>query len=445
MATVLTSSKPRNPMLDVLGQRNFRLLWIGQGTSLLGDQFALIALPWLVLQLTGDPLALGIVMALTGAPRAIFMLVGGAAADRFSHRGVMLVTDLVRLVLTVLLTVMVLTGYTQMWVLCAFALAIGTASGFFIPASNAILPTMVKSQELAAGNSIFQGTAQLSQFIGPSLAGGVIAWFAHRLGASAGAAGSPGLQGIALALGIDAVTFAVSVITLWMMTSKKPGQAAAGAAAGEKMGEAIRSGVKYLLNDPFLRLTFILMAAANFLFSGPLLVGIPVLANTRFPEGAMAFGMIMSAYAAGNLVGILAAGALPKPDGVKMRLFIVGLFAVFGLVLASFSWLHNTWLAAGVMLLAGLGNGYLAITLITALQRRTPVAMLGRLMSLVMVASYGLMPLSQALAGALSKWSLNTLFILSGAAMILLAAWSAFQPELRTAGEVLLTAQPVGD
>jgi MFS family permease len=443
MATVLTSSKPRNPMLDVLGQRNFRLLWIGQGTSLLGDQFALIALPWLVLQLTGDPLALGIVMALTGAPRAIFMLVGGAAADRFSQRGVMLVTDLVRLVLTALLAVMVLTGATQLWTLYAFALAIGTASGFFIPASSAILPTLVKSQELAAGNSVFQGTAQLSQFIGPSLAGGVIAWFAHRLGASA--AGSPGLQGIALALGIDAATFAVSVVTLWLMTSKKPDPAAAGAAAGEKMGEAISAGVKYLLSDPFLRLTFILIAAANFLFSGPLLVGVPVLANTRFPEGAMAFGMIMSAYAAGNLVGILAAGALPKPDAAKMRLFIVGLFAAFGLVLASFGWLDNTWLAAGLMLLAGMGNGYLAITMITALQRRTPVAMLGRLMSLVMVASYGLLPLSQALAGALSKWSLNMLFVLSGAAMILLAAWSAFQPELRAAGEILLAAQPAGD
>jgi MFS family permease len=443
MATVLTSSKPRNPMLDVLGQRNFRLLWIGQGTSLIGDQFALIALPWLVLQLTGDPLALGIVLALAGIPRAIFMLVGGAIADRFSHRTIMLVTDLVRLALTALLTVMVLSGYTQLWALYAFALAIGTASGFFIPASNAILPTLVKSQELAAGNSIFQGTAQLSQFIGPSLAGGVIAWFAYRLGSSA--AGSPGLEGIALALGIDALTFAVSVVTLWLMCSRKPSPAAAGVPAPEKMAEAIRSGVKYLLDDPLLRLMFIMMAAANFFLAGPLLVGIPVLANTRLPEGAMAFGMIMSAYAAGNLVGILAAGALPKLDGARMRLFIVGLFAAFGLALASFGLLTNAWLAAGIILLTGVGNGYLAISLITALQRRTPVAMLGRLMSLVMVASYGLVPLSQALAGALSKWSLDMLFILSGAAMVLLAVWSALQPELHAVGELMLTAQSAGD
>ena len=267
---------------------------------------------------------------------------------------------------------MVLTGSIQLWTLYAFALAIGTASGFFIPASNAILPTLVKSQELAAGNSVFQGTAQLSQFIGPSLAGGVIAWFAHRISASAAAAGSPGLEGIALALGIDALTFAISVVTLWLMSSRKPNPGAAGAAVPEKMADAIRSGVNYLLNDPLLRLMFILIAAANFFFSGPLLVGIPVLANTRLPEGAMAFGMIMSAYAAGNLVGILAAGALPKLDGQKMRLFVVGLFAAFGLALASCGWLANTWLAAGIILLTGVGNGYLAITMITALQRRTP-------------------------------------------------------------------------
>jgi MFS family permease len=444
MATVITSSKPRNPMLEVLGQRNFRLLWIGQGTSLLGDQFAMIALPWLVLQLTGDPLALGMVLALTGIPRAVFMLVGGAVADRFSHRMVMLVTDLARLVLLAFLTLMVLTGSIQLWTLYTFALAIGTASGFFIPASNAILPTLVKSQDLAAGNSISQGTAQLSQFIGPSLAGGVIAWFAHRLGASAAAAGSPGLEGIALALGIDALTFAVSVVTLWLMSSGKSDPAAATSPA-ERMADAIRAGVDYLWSDPLLRLMFILIAAANFFSTGPLLVGIPVLANNRLPEGAMAFGMIMSAYAAGNLSGILAAGALPKPDGQKMRIFVVGLFVAFGLALASFGWLVNTWLAVGVMLLTGLGNGYLAITMITALQHRTPVAMLGRLMSLVMVASYGLVPLSQALAGALSKWNLSMLFFLSGAAMFLLAAWSALQPEMRAVGDLLLIAQPAGD
>lgn len=79
--------------------RNFRLLWIGQGISVLGDQFYLIALPWLVLQLTGDALAVGTVLALVAFPRAVFMLVGGALIDRFSPPNVMLASDALRMVL----------------------------------------------------------------------------------------------------------------------------------------------------------------------------------------------------------------------------------------------------------------------------------------------------------------------------------------------------------
>src|SRR5713226_3608991 len=87
--------KPAGP----LSVRNFRLLWIGESISLLGDQFYMIALPWLVLQLTGSALALGTVMALAGIPRAVFMLLGGALVDRFSPRSVMIASNVARLAL----------------------------------------------------------------------------------------------------------------------------------------------------------------------------------------------------------------------------------------------------------------------------------------------------------------------------------------------------------
>ncbi|MEZ4769675.1 MAG: hypothetical protein R2844_14750 [Caldilineales bacterium] len=80
-----TATPHNNPMGRVMSLPDFRLLFAGSTTSSLGDQFALVATPWLVLQLTGDPLALGIVLALEGLPRAIFMLLGGAVTDRFSR------------------------------------------------------------------------------------------------------------------------------------------------------------------------------------------------------------------------------------------------------------------------------------------------------------------------------------------------------------------------
>jgi MFS family permease len=96
--TAMTSSNKNNPLQNAFRNPNFRLLWAGQATSILGDQFSMIAMPWLVLKLTGsDPVALGTVLALGSVPRALFMLLGGAVTDRLSQRMVMLISDILRL------------------------------------------------------------------------------------------------------------------------------------------------------------------------------------------------------------------------------------------------------------------------------------------------------------------------------------------------------------
>lgn len=103
--------------INVLKIRNFRLLWIGEGISLLGDQFYMIALPWLVLSLTGNALAVGTVMAMAGISRALFLLVGGALTDRFTPRKLMINSNLARMVLTGLLAALVATNLIQLWML----------------------------------------------------------------------------------------------------------------------------------------------------------------------------------------------------------------------------------------------------------------------------------------------------------------------------------------
>src|SRR5262245_9081668 len=133
MSTVVeTNQKPASP----LRVRNFRLLWIGESISLLGDQFYMIALPWLVLQLTGSALALGVVLALAAIPRALFMLIGGAFVDRFSPRAVMLASNLARFVLVGILSVLVLTNTIRIEMLYVFALAFGLADAFYFPAQS---------------------------------------------------------------------------------------------------------------------------------------------------------------------------------------------------------------------------------------------------------------------------------------------------------------------
>jgi MFS family permease len=154
----MTANFKPKPMQKAFRNPNFRLLWGGQLTSVLGDQFSMIALPWLVLKLTSDPLALGIVLALSSVPRALFMLVGGAFTDRFSQRTVMLTSDILRFALTGLMAALVLTNSVHLWMIYVIALLSGSISSFFTPASSSIVPQMLDTEDIQAGNSIMQGS-----------------------------------------------------------------------------------------------------------------------------------------------------------------------------------------------------------------------------------------------------------------------------------------------
>ena len=154
-----------------LANRNFRLLWLGEGISLLGDQFYLVGLGWLTMQLTGSSLALGAVMMTAAFPRAILMLVGGAITDRFSPRSVMLVSNALRAVVTIILAALAFTNTLQLWQLYVLAASFGIVDAFFYPAYGSIIPLVVDKSNLEAGNGIMYGTMQLSQLIGPASAG----------------------------------------------------------------------------------------------------------------------------------------------------------------------------------------------------------------------------------------------------------------------------------
>ncbi|MGB5758050.1 MAG: MFS transporter [Acidimicrobiales bacterium] len=426
----VTTSPPDEPqptgsMRRVMTLRDFRLLLAGASTSLLGDQFALIATPWLVLQLSNDPLALGIVLALEGLPRAGFMLVGGAVTDRFAPRRVMVVADITRGLLTAAMAVVVLTGVVQMWMLYGFALAFGLVAGFAIPAENSIVPTLVKRDDLQAGNALLMGATQLTGFVGPTVAGAVIAGY------------STSMVGIGLAFVIDTASFAISAAA-FSLIRRSPRPPADASAIG--LWSSIGDGIGHVWADEALRFVFSVLVAVNLFVVGPLLVGIPLLAHQRLPQGAMAFGTLMGAFAIGNLAGYLVAGGAPQPSSSTLRAIVLGVLAGFGAATASLGLATHLWLDAAVLAGLGVGNGYLAISLFTWIQARTPQDMLGRTMSLVTFASLGLVSISQAAAGALARWDLDALFLLSGGLVLAITFWSATRPGLRAFTNSLTTA-----
>ncbi|MFH2133291.1 MAG: MFS transporter [bacterium] len=428
------ATRRQHPMLIVLGLRNLRLLWIGEGVSVLGSQFYLIALPWLVLKMTDDPFQMGSVLALAGIPRALFMLVGGALIDRFSPRIVMIGSNLIRLVIVITLTALLLAGAVQVWMLYALALCFGFADAFFYPAQSAIIPRIVDDEFLLAGNSIIQGTAQLSIAAGPALAGALIALFSVSPGSAAGDQVALDVTGIAAAFGFNALAFFLSIIMFSLIRIKEV--PASEAETRDRSGALnfFKQGLIYVLKDKTMRLLLLVTSVAHFLVEGPILVGIPVMANSRFPEGAAAFGIIMSGLGAGMLLGILAAGFLPSVRPERLGRFLLLVLGSSGLGLMFLGYMPGTLSTAMVVLLMGAAQGYVVIQYNTWLQIRTPGFLLGRVLSTMMFASLGLVPISQALCGALIKLSVTGLFLGAGLALTIVNLLVALRPEMRTMG-----------
>jgi hypothetical protein len=170
-----------------------------------------------------------------------------------------------------------------------------------------------------------------------------------------------------------------------------------------------------------LRTFFFIVAAFTFLINGPFNVAVPVLAGSRFAEGAAAFGIILSAFGGGALAGMVLAGALPRLPSNRMGPVLLGVTSLLGLGLALLGVVPVVGLAGAIALVMGIANGYVNVLFVTWLQGRTPAYMLGRMMSLLMFAMTGLYPVSIALSGAAARLSAGGLLAASGLALMAIA------------------------
>lgn len=420
----------------LLRDRDFRFLISGAFLSMLGDQFTLIGLPWLVLQMSGDTVMLGTVLALVSVPRALFILVGGALVDRHSPKRVLMITKYVNLALLALLAALVLTGALAMWMVYLLALGIGLATAFSIPAGTAMTPHVVSPQQLQAANGISLALRQFTMFLGPLLAGLLIALF----GPDGSAPGSqeralPGTTGIGLAFALDAMSFAISAWTLAKVrtrTTGVTGTSGAGAPPTAAVLSSVWEGLCHFWRDHELRTCFVYWSAVALFIMGPIHIAIPVLTSSQPQLGAAAFGTIVSAHGAGTLVGMVASGALPRPRLASLGLTIVVFDAVIGLLFIPMGWITATWQGAALMLLIGLLGGFMQVRVFTWLQRRVPPALLGRAMGMFMFIFMGLAPISAAVTGwVMTAVTLGQLFATSGALLVALAALALVLTPLR--------------
>lgn len=400
---------------NVLANKNFRLLFIGESVSYIGDQFTLIAIAWLVIIISGNPAVLGTVLAVAGVPRAILMLVGGVIIDRFSPKIVMQVSNAFRLVFVSILSAMAFSGHPSLWLVYVISFLFGVADAFYLPAQVAVAPSLVEKSQLQVANTFLQGAAQLSQFVGPIIAGFLIGYFQRHGNVK---------TGLGLAFLIDALTFVVSQVTLIGIHLRRNLTMQA-----ENMLGSIKTGLAFAWKNIGLRYILISALTINFLLVGPFFIGIPLICS-HLSGGATAYGIIFAFYGGGVLAGYLSVGVLTKFYKNYVAILTGGVI-IIGASLAGMGFTDSVPLLAALSFLAGAASGIVSLLIITDIQQNTPDKMMGRMMSILMLSSVGLIPVSEAAAGGFFRLSIRWVFFAAGVAMCLFVLYVFSIAEVR--------------
>jgi MFS family permease len=398
------------PLLRPFRVSDFRFLFTGESVSVLGDQFHFVALAWLTLQLTGSGLALGSVLMVAAIPRAVFMLLGGALSDRWSPRSLMLYSNAIRAVLVGIVAFLVLTEQAQLWQLYVMAGIFGVVDALFYPAMSAILPMLVDEETLPPANALMQGSQQFAQLIGPALAGVVVA-----------------LIKTGPAFVFDAVSFAIAAVALFFVVGGRRAAKRADSSTSDappSVLATIRDGFHYAWSDPAVRSLVFLTASFNFAFTGPLSVGIPFMADHTLGGGSATFGILLSGFGAGALVGAVAAGSISRVPRLGTVVLLIGVGLGVGLGLLGIA--PTVAVAFGLTAAMGLGIGFTNVHVVSWLQARTAPDMRGRLMSMVMLGSIGLAPVSYAIAGAIVDLGPIPLMFGVAGAIVVVASLAGF-------------------
>jgi MFS family permease len=397
---VVPASARRTP-LGVLRSAPFLKLFIASNLSLLGDFFSYVALAWLVLQVTGSSLALGGVLVAQAVPRTILIAVGGALADRLSPRVTMIGSMGLRVAAVGPLAILTLSGHVQMWEVYGASAVFGIVDAFFMPARTSILPSLVKDDELEPANAVLNVSSQIAIVAGPVLAGFVVTAF-----------------GTGWAFAADAACFAAGVpfVLLLPQTSGRRARKPEGGGLG---GEIV-AGLRYAWADVGIRATLLIIAAVDFAAQGAIGVGLPTLAHGRFAEGANGFGILLAGWGLGATVGAAAAGLVPPPK--RFGIAVALACGWIGLCIIALGFTPSLVPAAATVAAAGLASGSINTYGMSWLQRRTDPSMLGRVMSLIFLASVGLTPIGNAFAGVLGQLNPTLLFGVAGAIIVCAAA-----------------------
>ncbi|GAA3423116.1 MFS transporter [Streptosporangium sandarakinum] len=385
-----------------LRTRDFRLLWIGETTSMLGSAVAGVALPLVaVVTLRAGTFSVGLLTAAAWLPWLLVGLPAGAWVDRLPKRPVMLACNTVSMAVFASVPVAAWSGALTMAHLLAAATAGGVAKVFFNLAYRAYLPTLVGDERLLAANTRLQGSESAAQVAGPGLAG----LLAQGFGAVSGVLA-------------DAVSFGVAVLCLRSIRTRETrrdgtaGETRQGGkgngtrrdgTARRRLRAEIRDGLRFVVGDPYLRTLTVFSALSNIALMGYQSIQVVFLARNLGAQPGQV-GVVLALAGAGGLLGAALAGRIAARFGTARGFLLCEAFAAPMLLLGP-AGSDGTGLAFFTAAGFGAGAGIVASNILTGTfrQRYCPAEMFGRITASTSALNYGAIPLGGLLGGVLGE------------------------------------------
>ncbi|HTR34884.1 MAG TPA: MFS transporter [Bryobacteraceae bacterium] len=357
--------------------RDFRIMWFGACTSSIGTLMQTFAQAWLVLQLSGSSFLLGLDSFLGSIPIVLFSLVGGVFADRTERQKLLLGSQFVQMACAFFLATLFATGVVKIWHILALSFIVGTAQSFGGPAYSALIPTLVKTEDLPNAIALNSIQFNVARVLGPTLGGVALA-----LGAS-------------WCFSLNGISFVAVIISLLLI---KPHFVPT--KTGESVLESMRGGISFIRKQGAME-ALIVLAFSMTLLAFPLIVFLPVFAKDVFKGGPSLYTIFLVCSGIGSICGALTVAGLGKHKHMG-RLVLINLVAL-GLLITGFARSHSFVLSCILIFFSGAMLLAVFTSIGSLVQLIAPDDMRGRVMSVYNVAFRGGMPFGSLVVGALVR------------------------------------------
>jgi MFS family permease len=386
--------------LRLLATRRFGTFWFASLLSSIGTWAQQVAQPWLLLTLGASSFLIGLDSFAMNAPVLLLTLAGGALADRADRRKVIALFQSIQMLCPTAIVILLVTGVVKPWMIIVLSVVVGITDALSMPSFSSIVPSIVPREQIGTGLALNATQFSLSRILGPSLAGVLMS--------------SVGVMACFVTSALSYVPFIG--VAIWILPRWTPAPPAAQPAAERRM----LAGVGEITRVPHLRGALLTVLVTGVL-AGPLMTFAPVLVKQVFHGSAAHFSAAVAAFGIGGLLG--ATGLLAVPPGVDRRRICSGFSLALGALVVLTAVSPVYWLVPPLLVLAGASVTVSNTAANALLQATASPRLLGRTVSLYMLAIRGGMSVGALLTGlTVTALGVRTALLLNGLLAVVLQA-----------------------